>query len=54
MTDEEETTNEITISLTDRQLYEIIVYELRVQMEYCDNDTVKLACKVLLDFYGEE
>lgn len=46
--------NEFTISLTDQQLYNIIIDELRIQLDYCDDDNVKLACKVLLNFYGED
>ena len=45
--------NAFTISLTDQQLYNIIIDELRTQLDHCDDDAVKLACRVLLSFYGE-
>ena len=42
------------IEITDEQINLIIIEELKTQYEYCDEYAVKLACKILLNFYGVE
>jgi len=42
------------IEIADEQINLIIIEELKTQHEYCDEYAVKLACKILLNFYGVE
>ena len=42
------------IEITDEQINLIIIQKLKTQHEYCDEYAVKLACKILLNFYGVE
>ena len=41
------------VTLTEQQTDEVVVGELKTQRDYCDDEKVRLACMVLLEFYGE-
>lgn len=42
----------IEIEVADEVYDQILKNELSTQIEFCDDETVKLACSVLWNFYG--
>lgn len=49
----ERTMKDFTVTLTEEQIEEMVVRDLKIHRDYCDDEKVRLACMVLLDFYGE-
>lgn len=45
--------NDFTVTLTEEQIEEMVVRDLKIHRDYCNDEKVRLACIVLLDFYGE-
>ena len=45
--------NDFAITLTEEQIEEIVVRDLKIHRDYSDDEKVRLACMILLDFYGE-
>ena len=42
------------IENVDDQIDIIMIEELYVQRDFCDEDSVKLACRILLEYYGQD
>jgi len=42
------------IEITDDQINLIMVEELYTQRDFCAEDSVKEACRILLEFYGQD
>jgi len=42
------------IEIADEQIDLIMVEELYTQRDFCDEDSVKSACRILLEFYGKD
>ena len=45
--------NDITRNITEEELDRIIIEDLETHFKYSDDDEIKKACEVLLNFYKE-